>query len=350
MQRSRLVLGLALSLLMHLLLLAAPAALFSKLLPPWESPPAPAEIEATLRPMPRPQLAPSHAPRKRAPRHDLPRPTASPMPSAPLPEPLLEPPPTPPEAMVPVPATPQPTPAVAPDAQGPVASPAPPATPPGMELPRNGRIQFSVSRGDHGFVVGRAVHRWRHDGAHYEIDNLTETTGLAWIFRPVTMVQASRGEVSGSNLQPREYRSERDGKLVDAASFDWAGGRLSFAGDRSAPLVAGAQDMLSAFYQLGRQAVEGGVEMALTTGKKFETYRFVVLGEEKLTLRFGEVRTIHLKSGGEPGKDATEVWLAPTLHGLPLKIRYIDRNGDAFEQTAEEIDFGDQPATMPEKP
>jgi len=259
--------------------------------------------------------------------------------------------PAPPEAPAPVPSTPQPPPpTAAPEAQGLAPAPAEPEAPPGIELPRAGRIQFAVTRGDHGFVVGRAVHRWRHDGTRYEISNLTETTGLAGLFRPVRMVQASEGEVSGTTLQPREYRSERDGKLVDAARFDWPGGRVSYAGDRTAPLVAGAQDMLSAFYQLGRQAVEGGVEMALTTGKKFETYRFVVLGEEKLTLRFGEVRTIHLKSGGEPGRDATEVWLAPTLRGLPLKIRYTDRNGDAFEQIAEEIEFDDNPAALAEKP
>ncbi len=337
MPSSRLGFGLALSLALHLALLAMPAAIFSGLLTPQDSAPASTEIEARLRPLAKPPLAPAVAPRKRARRAASPRPVLSAL-SAPSLAEVLAPPPSPPEAMAsPDRQTPETVPAATPT---PVVEPQ--ATPTGVPLPPAGRIQFAVNRGDKGFVIGRAVHRWRHDGARYEISNTTETTGLAALFRPVTMVQTSSGAVVGTTLQPREYRSERDGKVVDAASFDWATLRLSYGSGRSATLTTGAQDMLSAFYQLGRQAIEGGMELALTTGKKYESYRFVVLGEETLNLRFGEVRTIHLKSGGAAGSDATEVWLAPALFGLPLKIRYTDRNGDAYDQLAEEIEFEDQ--------
>ena len=339
MQPSRLGLGLTLSLLMHLALLLAPAALFSRLAAPWELAPANAEIEARLRPLARPQLMPTHPPRKKSPRRSqLPAPQA---PLAPLP-------PAPETATAPSPATPSLPQASTVAAPPPALAVAEPPPPPGVDLPRQGRIQFNVSRGDQGLVVGRAVHRWRLDGGRYELSNVTETTGLAAIFRPVRMVQSSVGALSGSTLQPREYRSERDGKLVDAASFDWSAKRLSYGG-RSVPLLAGAQDMLSAFYQLGRQAAEAGMELPLTTGRKFEIYSFLLLGEEKLTLPFGEVRTIHLKSGGEPGRDATEVWLAPSMRGLPLKIRYTDREGEAFNQIAAEIEFDDNTATAAEK-
>lgn len=332
---SRLGLGLGLSLLIHLALLATPATLVSPGSPPWESALAPVDIEARLRPAARPGPLPRRPPREQEPRQmsaGRPAPAQDAL-LLPAQDDSLSPPPSPPGAT----ASPS---AEAPDEapSGAVAAPAPPA-PPGLSLPRAGRIRFAVNRGDQGFVIGRAVHRWRHDDARYEISSVTETTGLAALFRPVTMVQSSAGDVVGSTLKPREYRSERDGKLVDAASFDWAGLRLSYGGGRTTPLLAGSQDMLSAFYQLGRQGLDAGAELALTTGKKYESYRFVVLGEETLALSLGEVRTIHLKSGGEPGRDATEVWLAPALHGLPLKIRYTDRNGDVFDQTAEEIEF-----------
>lgn len=334
MPSSHLGLGLALSLVLHLALLVTPWSLL-----PWES--EPKEIEARLllqAPAPRPpQPVPARPAKKRIPIERGPTPV---LPQLPLLEDALSPPPSPPG----LPA--------APVAQAPTAGAAPAiravaaaAAPAGTALPRSGRIQFAVNRGDQGFVIGRAVHRWRQDGARYQIESLTETTGLAAIFRPVTMVQKSEGDIVAATLQPREYRNERDGRLVEAASFDWAGQRLSYTGGRSATLVAGSQDMLSAFYQLGRQGPEGGVELALTTGKKYETYRFVALGEETLNLRFGEVRTIRLKSGGEPGSDATEVWLAPALYGLPMKIRYTDRNGDAFDQTAEEIEIDQEPGT-----
>lgn len=244
----------------------------------------------------------------------------------------------PPEAQTALPVAPVvPSPAPAP----PVAvAPSPePALSPEPQLPRHGRIRFAVMRGDQGFVVGQSVHRWSHDGKAYVIESVTETTGLAALFRPARVTQTSEGEITAEGLKPHEYRTKRNDVATEAARFDWQAQKLRFSGERNAPLSPGSQDMLSLFYQLGQQVVHERKELPIATGKKYENYVFAALGEEKLSTRFGVRRVWHLRTGGEPGGETTEVWLDLDVRGLPLKIRYTDRNGESFDQVAEEIEL-----------
>ena len=230
----------------------------------------------------------------------------------------------PPKAAVPVSAEPP-------------ASPAPPQAV-AIDLPAKGRIRFSVTQGDQGFVIGQAVHEWRQDGFTYILRNVVETTGLASLFKPARVVQVSEGTVTAAGLRPGEFRRERDAR-IDYARLDWEAARISFAdgGVREAPLPAGTQDLLSMIYQLALSAPgQGTVEMPIATTGKLDRYRFEILGEETLALRMGEVRVLHLKA--RSGVEATDVWIALAPPRLPVKIRYVDRKGEAFEQLAEEID------------
>lgn len=229
------------------------------------------------------------------------------------------------------------------------------ALPVEISLPRSGSIRFSVEKG---FAVGESVHRWSHDGKEYSLTSLTQTTGLAALFQPVRLTWASAGMLDGSGLRPREFHVEKNGVAGDSAEFDWTAMRLALSSDAQAevPLVSGAQDMLSVFYQLGvflPALVDGAamgkttgkaparVEIAVATGRKFEHYGFDVVGEELLSLKIGKYRTIHLRTAS--GREATEVWLAPGLRNLPLKIRITDRKGDSYDQIAESIEFEGMP-------
>lgn len=332
MKRSGIGLGLALSLLLHLAFFVAPGWR----LPTLEGPSEPARLDAQLVPVERRVMAPPSRPKAKphAPRRALAQP--SPRPAFALAPPVA----AAPEAVsvAPPSAAPEAVPAELP---GPVlAVPAELPPPPPPPLPRRGHIRFSVSRGDQGFVIGQAVHRWSHDGKTYVLNSVTETTGIAALFRSARVEQTSEGEIADTGLRPSQYHTERNGVAAEAASFDWQGHKLTFSGGREAPLLPGAQDVLSLFYQLGQQLPAVPGEVMIATGKKFEPYDFVVQGEEKLPLRFGEQRVLHLKSVGEGG-EATEIWLGMDLRGLPLKVRYTDRNGDSFVQLAEELEFDD---------
>jgi hypothetical protein len=220
-----------------------------------------------------------------------------------------------------------PSPALAP-AQSVIAEP---SLPP---LPASGRVKYLVIRGEQNFVVGQSVHEWQHDGKTYSLRSVTETTGLAALFKPARVVQTSRGELTSSGLKPVEFRHEKV-KGVDEAHFDWERGVVAYEGKEST-LPAGAQDMLSLYYQAVIQATpEQGLALSVATGRKLEPYRFVVKGEETLKLAGGEYKAMRLSAS--TGNDTLELWLATGLQGLPIKIRFIDRKGELFDQIVEEI-------------
>ena len=301
-------------------------------LPLSQEPEPPTTIDAVIaRPVPRSEAAPAKAPQKATPakpRIVAESPTATPeAPSVPPPEraAATTPPPEPSPAPVAAPAVVE------------AAAPVPVKT----ALPGRGSARFKVTRGEGGFIIGQAIYTWEHDGFRYRLKNLIETTGLAALFKPVQSLASSEGEVTPDGLRPSQFRQERVGG-VDTASFDWLGRFVSYAGRRD-PIVNGTQDLLSMYYQLMLLApTQGVVEMPIATGRKLETYRFEVLGEVALATASGERRTMHVRAQG--GGDTIEIWLpageGAITRGMPLKIRFIDRKGEVFDQIADDTDTG----------
>ncbi|MCX7156629.1 MAG: DUF3108 domain-containing protein [Rhodocyclales bacterium] len=222
-------------------------------------------------------------------------------------------------------------------AKGITVEPAP--VPVRIALPAKGRVRYVITRGEEGFVIGQTTHTWQQDGFTYTLQSVAETTGLVALFKPARVLQSSRGEVTAAGLKPREFRHERVGGL-DTASFDWVRGVVAYAG-REDGVAAGAQDMLSMYYQIVLLAPKGGaVEMPIATGRKLENYRIDTVGEEVVALATGERRASHLRI--RSGNDTIDLWIAPDMRALPLKIRYTDRKGEIFDQVAQDIDIQEQ--------
>jgi len=293
---------------------------------------APQTIDAVLtRPAPHPEAAPVARPAPKA-HADKPRPqrmatAASSAPSIPsMPHASSAPP-----AALPV----EPPPVAVPPA--PTVAPAP--APVRIALPARGRVRYAITRGEEGFVIGQTTHTWQQDGFTYTLQSVAETTGLVALFKSARVLQSSRGEVTVAGLKPREFRHERVGGL-DTASFDWGRGVVAYAG-REDGIAAGTQDMLSMYYQLVLLAPKAGtLEMPIATGRKLETYRIEVLGEEAVALPAGERRASRLRI--RSGNDTIELWIAPDMRALPLKIRFTDRKGDIFDQVAQDIEIQEQ--------
>lgn len=331
MVRRRFLLALAVSMALHLTLLASPA---------WRLPslddllPADDAIQARLAPPPRPAAV---AP---VPRLARPQPVRRAKPVAAAEQPPA--PPVPVATPASLPAEPEPeatsvAEAVAPAPEQPVAAAAPVA----IDLPSRGRIRFLVRKGDGGFVIGQASHEWRHDGASYVVTSTAETTGLIGLFRPARVVQTSEGDIVDGALRPREFKTEKNGATGDRARFDWSAGRVLLAGGaREVAVEQGSQDMLSMFYQLGLMADRlEGAGLAVATGNKLERYAITAVGEERLEVPAGERRTLRVLVRAQAGADTTEVWLGLDDRRLPLRIRHVDRKGDIFDQVAEVIEL-----------
>ena len=280
--------------------------------------------EIELSPAPEPQ--PLQAEIVLQPRALEPRPVAPP-PAAKKP---LKPRPKPQAAAQEPPATTTPSPVAS---AAPATPPEPEPAPASLALPPQGEIIYTVTRGDPGGIIGRAMQSWELKDNSYRITSITETAGLAALLRPIKLETESRGRVTASGLQPASYTSRRIGKEgVDRVDFDWAAKLARFSGGGESPLAEGAQDLLSFNFQLGWLSKTG--EMSIATVKKLARYRLELIAEETLETPLGSLRTLHFRNSGET---TTEVWLAPERHLLPVKIRHIDKRGDIYDQLADEI-------------
>lgn len=226
-----------------------------------------------------------------------------------------------------------------------------PPVAPEWQMPPEGRLHFTVSRGEGGFVVGRAQHRWQHDGERYTLENITQTTGLAALIHPSRVVWRSRGRITSQGLQPVHFVVEKNGREVDVADLNWPQMQLKLSGrnQRELPLLPMTQDLLSMFYQLAYQLPEilsGREIMQVTNGRKLERYQFHLRGQEVLQLKpVGKVATVHVQV--RAGEQLIDIWLAPTLAGLPVRIRYADGKGESFDQLLDEFEVATISAATP---
>jgi len=217
-------------------------------------------------------------------------------------------------------------------------SAAPPAPSFVSRWPRSGRILYQVMRGDSGFIIGRTEQRWEWDETHYWLQTVAETTGLVALFRPARVIQTSRGGFDAFGVRPVEFLVEREGRENESVRFSNEDGTITFSRGGSAPFVAGAQDLLSVFFQLAGlpwDATEYSVSVATT--RKLAAYQ-VSVGEEvdPLETPWGSRPARRLVVQGRPGEDVTECWLDEATR-LPLKIRHRDRKGEVFEQVILEM-------------
>lgn len=151
-------------------------------------------------------------------------------------------------------------------------------------------------------------------------------------------VQTSTGRVDASGLLPERFadkaRSER------AAHVDHEQRRIRFSNNApEAELQAGAQDRLSVFLQLAARLnaapVAAGqlIEWQVIGTGSADVWRFRVGEEETLALPAGELRARRLvREGRGPHDTQVDLWLAPSLQHLPVRIRLEQSSGDQIDQ------------------
>lgn len=210
-----------------------------------------------------------------------------------------------------------------------------PATP---VLAGSGMIRYVISKESLNMEIGRVEQHWAFnaDGS-YRLSSMSETTGLAAVFKPVRVEMESRGRMVAGGLQPEQLRTLKNGKdNNENADFNWATGEVLLSRDGSLrPVVPGSQDILSLNYQLAYLGkVADGVTIGVVTGRKYERHALDSLGEEEIVTPAGTFRTLHLRAMTDK---TTEIWIALDHHRLPVKIRFTDKKGESFEQVATEI-------------
>lgn len=149
--------------------------------------------------------------------------------------------------------------------------------------------------------------------------------------------QASRGQITAGGLQPDRFE-DRARKKLRAASMDWVSGLARFEPEAPfARIVPGTQDRLSVFLQLAGmlaaapQRYPSGAEITVPTAstKAVEPWTFQMHGAQQLDLPVGPLATLRLERlPRHAGDQKAELWLAPSLGYLPVRIRLSEGNGD----------------------
>lgn len=341
----RFMLALLASLLLHALVISAAR---------WEAaaPPEPARpFEARLGPAPPPGARPVPAgvpaakpgPRRAAQRPASPVPTTvaqSPLVLPVEPEPEIEP--VPDAALLAQESPPPPQQiALAPESVSAV---------PVHSLPRRGRITYTLLYGDDRSPVGKAVQSWEAEAGSYMLASDAETTGIIDLFRPQRLRYLSQGRITAQGLRPDAFlmsRTRRGQTEAAQARFDWSGGSLVYGHaheQKSAALPAGTQDLMSFIYQLALVPPEPGrFRLPITNGSRFETYEIEVFQEERIETPLGTVRALPVRQIPQAGSESVEIWLAAEYRYLPVKVRYLDREGNlAGEQVVSEIRISEE--------
>ncbi|MDF1486264.1 DUF3108 domain-containing protein [Ramlibacter sp. H39-3-26] len=286
-------------------------------------------------PMATPPVKPPAPPRPRPPRPRPAPPVAAPPPppvqeeAAPAPVPLTA---MPPDSGASLQAVDTAEPAAIP-APIPAAEPVPAAEPPPppVRVPASARLAFDVRGAAKGFSYSaRAELSWQQDGARY---TARQEIGA---FLLGSRVQTSRGDITAQGLVPERFSDKT--RSEKAAHFDYDQHRVTFSANApDAALPAGAQDRLSVFLQLA--ALLGGDPQRYPPGTTItlqavgtsavDEWAFTVGAEETLDLPAGPLAAWRLsRVPRHPYDQQADIWLAPGLDYLPVRIRLTQSSGD----------------------
>lgn len=311
---------------------------------------------------------------RRAPRP--PRAAPPPAVAAPAPEIAPEPAPAPtqPPPIEQQPVEPAPLPANETPAAQPEAAPAA-VEDPVLPTERVDGTDLAAELGETGVLPGglpaRATYVYLTTGSEYKV--LTGETSIAWTLADDGRYEArlatvalgitalelkSTGAVRRFGLAPERFTQKRIRRSEEAANFDWNKRRVTFS-TRSfeRELREGIQDRLSFQFQLMALAQRlperfhagAAVEFPVAGPDGVDNYAFLVGDEEMIVTELGEfvARKIERPRSVGGADSRIEVWLAPALQWLPVKLRFTDRRGRTTENVLLRIEDGSQPAQDP---
>jgi len=206
-----------------------------------------------------------------------------------------------------------------------------------MKIPGSTRLEFSVSgqQGTTPYQGGYGELVWLQNGTDYDVQ-LT----LKVLFFTL-LNQHSTGHVGSDGLAPDRFADKRRNRAELAAHFVRDSSRIVFSNNKpDAPLQPGAQDRLSVMMQLGallagdtKSYPPGSTITVQTVGTSDgDIWTFNVEADETLDLPDGTYQTRKLsRSPRREFDDKVELWLAPSLGYLPVRVRFTQAKGDFFD-------------------
>ncbi len=202
-------------------------------------------------------------------------------------------------------------------------------------FPPSTRLKYDVK----GEIKGFPYHvngdlQWAQDGKTYnarmEISH----------FLLGARVQTSTGHLGAHGLEPTRFGDKVRSEV--AAHFDYDKNKVTFSANTpDVPLLPGAQDQLSVILQMASM-LAGDPKLFTQTStlsfqavgpKSAEAWVFTIGAIEKLSLPGGELSALRVWREPIGEYDSrVEVWFAPSMGYLPVRIRLSQANGDVADQ------------------
>lgn len=212
--------------------------------------------------------------------------------------------------------------------------PAETQAPQNYAIPGSVRLKYEVRGEKSGIpVFANGELLWVQDGKTYEAR--MEISILMF-----GRVQTSKGQVGLYGLEPLRFGDKVRSEV--AAHFDRAKGKVTFSANTpDVALLPSAQDQLSIFMHVA--AMIGGDPRRFPPGTELsfqaigprsaETWAFTVGNLETLTLPGGTIKALKLsRPPANEYSPRADVWLAPEMAYMPVRIRLKEANGDVADQ------------------
>ena len=181
---------------------------------------------------------------------------------------------------------------------------------------------------------------WQHDGQRY--DSKLEVGAFLLGSRS----QTSQGTLGAEGLMPQRFGDKFRTEV--ASHFQRDKGVISFSNNApEVPLLKGAQDRLSVVMQIAallsaepdRYPVGTMLSFQTVATRDAEVWLFLVEKAETLQLPYGDVPTIKINRKPRKEFDQTiELWFAPSIDYLPVRLRVTNANGDFVDQQLRKVE------------
>ncbi|GMR07989.1 MAG: hypothetical protein BMS9Abin26_0994 [Gammaproteobacteria bacterium] len=204
--------------------------------------------------------------------------------------------------------------------------------------------RYTLTKGN--MTIGTRQLKFSRDlPGEYEFISTTKTTGIAAIFNNDKIHESSLGAYDGGIIVPRQYHYQHTGKKKDRQvkiKFDWDVLKATnIIGSKpwSMPVVKGTQDKLVYLISMMQDLMDNHrqFQYRVADGGKLKTYRFKILGKEKVTTPIGEFSAIKIKRIRKDNKRSTLIWCADQLHYLPIKIEQRKKDGTPYTMLLEQL-------------
>ena len=214
-----------------------------------------------------------------------------------------------------------------------------PAVPEGS-LPANASLSYDVKGQAKGLNYSASgTLGWTQSGNTYVADLEISALFLG------SFQRTSAGQITPQGLVPQRYTTRRRSK-EKSATFDYNAGVIHYSVKTpDAPLQPGMQDQLSVMLQLAgllnarEQRLEGDViSVPVSSETGAEVWHFEIGPLESLYLPAGEVNARRLiRQARKPNDKTVEVWLAPNLGRLPVRMRLTEPDGDFMDISLDDM-------------